>query len=273
MRGFEQLIGMLLTAVALLSRFNASRVSADGGPYEITNDYQECGTSFFMKNIEDWSDDSELDTCYYLDYSSSITLTVDGSKYKNPIFFCPNGASEIKFQPDDGIYCTEFSLYYIANSDPNCEVYNSIYITTESSSIKTPVSTSECELGYFDLILAPVPSGTIAHSGTVGDDGSYYVTNILTLYDSSEETSTVTVTKSSSTSYTIKNSINQRYSISIPSTGPYVFNGKSGLSIGAIVGIAVVAVVVVGAAVGVSLYFILKNRNKGKDGKRSESSS
>ena len=264
---------MLLTAVALLSRFNASRVSADDKSYKINADYQKCGTSFFTDYIDYWSDDSEIDICYYLDYSSNITLTVDRSKYKNPIFFCPNGASKIKFEPDDEIYCAEFSLYYLTNSDPNCEVYNSIYITTESTSFKTPVSASECEEGYVDLILAPVPSGTISCTGNCYTDSEYESDNILAIFDFLAETSTVTVTVSSGANYTIKKSMNQRYSISLPEEGPYVFNGKSGLSIGAIVGIAVGAVVVVGAAVGVSVYFIIRKRNKCKGDESSSSSS
>ena len=267
---------MLLTAVALLSRFNASRVSAEITTYEITADYQKCGTSFFMKNIEDWKDLSQVGTCYYLDYSSSITLTVDNYVYTNPIFFCPSGASKIKFKPDNEIYCAEFSLSTVVLEQGSCEIFKSIYVTTQSTSIKTPVYTSECEDAYFDLVLAPVPSGTIAINGNATN---LYEDDIISiLYDEEgAETSTVTVTVSSSTSYTIKNPMKQRYSISIPEEGPYVFNGengvvaKSGLSVGAIAGIAVGAVVVVGAAVGVSVYFIIRNRNK--EGKRSESSS
>ena len=269
---------MLLTAVALLSRFNASRVSADEN-YTITTDYQKCGTSFFTDDIDYWSEQTYVDTCYYLDYSSSITLTVDNYKYTNPIFFCPSGARKIKFEPDDEIYCAEFNLFNIVGSDPTCEIYNSIYITTETTSIRTPVSANECQIGYVDLILAPVPSGTITIDGDCQTDSYYESDNILVLYDDSAETSTVTVTVSSSTSYTIKRSMDQRYSISIPYEGPYVFNGENGvvalskLSVGAIAGIAVGAVVVVGAAVGVSVYFISKNLKKCKDGKRSESSS
>ena len=273
---------MLLTAVALLSRFNASRVSADED-YTITTDYQKCGTSFFTDNIDYWKDLSQVGTCYYLDYSPSITLTVDNYEYTNPIFFCPSGASKIKFNPDNEIYCAEFSLSTVVLEQGSCEIFKSIYVTTESTSIKTPVYTSECEDAYFDLVLTPVPSGTIKIKGNATKLYDYEDGIISILFDEEgEETSTVTVTVSSGASYTIKNPMNQRYSISIPELGPYVFNGengvvakssKSGLSVGAMSGIAVVAVVVVGAAVGVSVYFIIRKRNKGKGDESSSSSS
>ena len=269
----KQFVGMLLTAVALLSGLNASRVSADEETYSIDASYWQCTTSSFSG---DWSK-KELTDCFYLDYSSSVTLTVGKSKYKNPIFFCPGGATSIKFEPDSGIYCTKFSLYEVINSNGDCKGYRSLYVATQATSFKTPVSkakSSSCS-EYFDLILAPIESGTIALSGTVTEEiiNGYESNKILAVYDTTKESSTVTVTVSSGASHTILKSIDKRYSISLPEEGPYVFNGKNGLSIGVIVGIAVVAVVVVGAAVGVSVYFILKNRKKKGKGDESSSSS
>ena len=296
---------MLLTAVALLSRFNASRIGAGGTSYKVTTSYQKCGTSFFMESDVNWSD-SGLGTCYYLDYSSSVTLTVDGSEYTNPIFFCPGGASEIKFEPDDGIYCAEFDLTSVVTPNLLCETYTSIYVTTESTSFETPVTSKQaCDelLLYYDLVLAPLPSGTISYGDSLTEEVMYGLYNILALSSTEKESSTVTVSVNSGANYTIKRSINKRYSINIPFIGPYVFNGessgssgssesgessassassessgsskssKSGLSVGAVSGIAVVAVAVVGAAVGVSVYFILKNRKKDKGDEPSSSSS
>ena len=268
----KQFVEMLLTAVTLLSGLNASRVSADEETYSTDASYWQCTTSSFSG---DWSTE-ELTDCFYLDYSSSVTLSVGKSKYKNPIFFCPGGATSIKFEPDSGIYCTKFLLYDVINSNSDCKGYRSLYVTTQATSFKTPVSKAKSKScsEYFDLILVPVESGTIALSGTVTEEiiNGYESNKILAVYDTTKESSTVTVTVGSG-GYTIKRSINQRYSISIPEEGPYVFNGKNGLSIGVIVGIAVVAVVVVGAAVGVSVYFIIRKRNKGKGDESSSSSS
>ena len=270
----RQFIKMLLTAVALLSGLNASRVSVDDKSYEIISNYMECGTSFFMESITDWSSES-IDECFYLDYGSSITLTVDGSKYKNPIFFCPNGASNIKFEPDDGIYCAGFIFAAIISELSSCNGLNRIYVITESTNFKTPVAKAKCDgtIEYYDLVLAPVPAGAIALSGTAEAMSHYESESMFYILDSTKQSSTASVTVSSGANYTIKRSMNKRYSISIPSTGPYVFNGKSGLSIGVIVGIAVGAVVVVGAVVGVSVYFISKNRKKDKGDESSSSSS
>ena len=101
--------------------------------------------------------------CFYLDHKSSITLTMSGKKYKNPIFYCPGNASDIKFEPSNTV------IYYTKIFDLYRELESlSSYITTKDISIKVPnVIVSSTIKYYYSMIIAPIPSLTFTCSGNI----------------------------------------------------------------------------------------------------------
>ena len=147
---------MLQLLVLLFHRINISRHMRYTSKWDTTNDFQLLNmTSGLPQNYEVPQD---YGLCFYLDHKSSITLTMDGKKYKNPIFYCPGNASEIKFKPENAeIYYTE-----IFKLDWPYTLFNSLYIITKDSSIEGPKNEiTEYYYSYYaDLIVSPIPDLT-----------------------------------------------------------------------------------------------------------------
>lgn len=205
--------------------------------------------------------------CYYLDFKSSVTLTMDGKTYKDPIFYCPYDASDIKFEPEDAeIYYTQtFDL----SIDNGFESITSIYVATQNTTFVSPNEKILTELGYLymDLVLAPIPGLTYTSSNVECEpmEKQDSCTHLVCM-SFAKNYGKVTVGGSSSSNYTINRTISKRYSISFPSQGPYAFSGSdstSGITTGAIAGIVIAALVVVCAAV-FGIYYFLKTRHNQK---------
>ena len=256
---------MLSLVIILLSRFNVSRVTRD--EYEFYPNITFYGpiTSTWDVSTSSSDDISIIDPCYYLDYSGSLTLIVDNVEYKNPLFFCPRDASSIEFRPaSKEVYYTEaFDLSDAVYSVPDVSSPTYIYIATKAASFSSPVGESGDDF-YYDMVLAPIPGGSINLEYT---DGSLFrMCRLAICFLSIDTMDAVAVTvKADSVSYNFRNKVSKRYSIMLSKEGAYVFTDESGLPVGAIVGISVSAVVVSGSAVGASVFIFLCRRRRKRD--------
>ena len=255
---------MLSLVIILLSRFNASRVTREEEDFYPDVTFYGPITSTWDVSASSGGGTSIYSPCYYLDYSGSLTLVVDNVKYKNPLLFCPGDASDIRFLPASKkvYYAKVFDLI-----DTSIIIFGSfstsIYISTEAASFESPKG--ELNRGYYyDIILAPIPGGTVTFE-TSDDSFDMSYGDVLCAISTETKNSVTVTVKAGSGGYTFQKKISERYSIELPEKGLYVLTGKSGLSVGAIVGISVSAVVVSGSAVGASVFFFLRGRKRKRD--------
>ena len=254
---------MLQLLVLLFHRINISRHMRETGSWDDTNEFQLLNMTSGLP--ENYQIPNHSPLCFYLDYESSITLTMDGNTYKNPIFYCPDSASDIKFEPVNA------EIYYLRIFDLEWSNswLNSIYITTKDSSIKSPnskVTSPFNESYYAEIIVTPIPN--VTHTASVSGEECWvndYWNSCSYIVGIKKNSCEVTV-KVNPSDYTIKRKIAKRYSISLPTEGPYAFTGNglsNGLSTGGIVGI-VIAVLVVVVVVGFCIFwFVIKGRKLG----------
>ena len=258
---------MLSLVIILLSRFNASRVTREEEDfYPDVTFYGPITSAWDVSASSGDSDDSDY-PCYYLDYSGSLTLILDNIEYKNPLLFCPGDASDIEFLPAsrEVYYARVFNLndqgFFMLNPGAT-----SIHIATKAASFKSPDVISDDD-SYYSTVLAPIPGGTVIFKSS----GDYFAqeceTALCFLSDNTKKSVSVTV-KAGSGGYTFQKKLYKKYSIEFPSSPPYVFTDESGLSMVAIVGISVSAVVVLGSAVGASVFIILRRRKSERDSER-----
>lgn len=274
----KSFIVMLSLVIALLSRLNVSRLNVSRlnasnvkrgvSDFSLTTTFTKLDLSTGIPIEDSLYVAAGLVACYWLDYDASITLTMNGTEYKNPLFYCPKNTSDIKFEPEDA------EIYYAAMFDLSSlsvytEYIESMYISTKASSFKTPQNEVVNGALYYDLILVPIPSYTVALEYSSGDfqylyseDGGYAIT-----MGSSKNSATVTFGVKTSSDYTIKNEISGRYKIDLPADGPYAYvgvsassSGSGSSSTGVIVGVVIAVVVVVGI-VGFCVYwFIIRKK-------------
>lgn len=267
---------MFLFVAALLRRSNVyynNRVVS-----EETNTFKKLNMSTGVPEENAYSNT----LCFYLDYESSVTLTLNGNEYVNPLFYCPKDAEDVKFEPDDAeIYYTP--LFELSASQYNSmfKYVNSIYITTKKATFTTP--SSEFTFGgsdpqYYDLVVLPLPSWSAEYSAShniVAAQTSSYIFVV----DDDKNSISMTIKPGSSSSYTIKNGISGRCSIEFPQDGPYAYTGvcsDEGISKSMIIAISAGAAsgfVLICVSVFCVYWFLIRDNKKddsGNDKKDSE---
>lgn len=256
---------MLSLVILFLSGISGPhrKESVNKGPY--TNVFRKLSETTGFRERSGASDNSN--PCFYLDYKSKVALITGGTKYINPILYCPDGSTEAEFDPSDAeIYYTEtIGIEYLNNSIG----VDSIYIVTKGSSIKIPRNEAiDPDTGalqyYFDFVIAPVPSFTYTCSSLYCNEINNYSIRV-TSYIKNSDVMTIKVENSD---YKIKRKTSKRYSISVPDEGPFVLTESAslsdGLSAGAVVGI-VLAVLVAAGVIGFCVYyFVLQDMIKSR---------
>lgn len=243
---------MFSLVIAFFHKINNSRRKRSESDDSATNEFRKLNLTTGVPEFNYVTDLSM--SCFYLDYESSVTLSMNGKKYKNPILYCPGNTTDIKFEPENSsVYYTEiFELPSFIGYDK----LKSIYIATKDGSLKVPKNKlflgAEVFKFYADVVLTPIPNLSYTCAGSSCGRhvlfGSYL---IAANYEKNSDIITIKV--ETSNNYTIKRNISKRYSISIPEQGPFVF-AEGGLPAGAIAGI-VVSVVVVVSITGVCIFY------------------
>lgn len=190
--------------------------------------------------------DFSTNSCYYLDYSGDVTLTLAGVIYKNPVFYCPTSSSSIYFKGNT----SEIKSTEIFSLSSDLSIIRSLYFATKDFTTKTPkkkirkIGTLSINL-YRDVIVFPVDGGTLTISGMYYLSSSYSVIEGL-IKDQYEYQGSV----GSSRGY-VKRQIAKRYSVKLPTSAPYALANSGNFSVGAIIGVAV------GAALALILVVIV----------------
>ena len=100
--------------------------------------YEKLGSNGLPANV---GISNEL-ICYYLDYSGSINMTMDGVLYEDPYIYCPSSDSTITFIPSSTeIYYTEAFVF-----DESYAKYEYVYVATSNLSLNFPLD--DKSLGY-----------------------------------------------------------------------------------------------------------------------------
>ena len=104
----------------------------------ITASYEKLGSNGLPANV---GRSNEL-ICYYLDYSGSINMTMDGVLYEDPYICCPSSDSTITFIPSSTeIYYTEAFVF-----NESYAKYEYVYVATSNLSLNFPLD--DKSLGY-----------------------------------------------------------------------------------------------------------------------------
>lgn len=273
---------MMYIIFTLLLRLNMSQYinkTAHVGSYIVGANYHTLGTNGLPSSYYNA-------TCMFLDYEGSVTLTIDGKKFKDPLFYCPLTTSIVSFKPSTTTI--RYTRLFEYSPGEGFSMYKSTYISTRGFKVKTPVEKVDISNRkvndntiptdpYAEFIIFPVDGAKVFVSPNPYvhnefDEMSYNSTYI-TITSETKDYFTIKGDVTTTTSNVIR-SISGRYSLNFPSSGSYVLAADSeGLSTGAIVGIVIAVIIVILVIVFLMLWCVFRSRNMAPNRDKNSSSS